>query len=183
MQESVTMLLSRASGGDRDAFDQLVPLVYTELHRMAQGYLRREQPDHTLQPTALVHEAYLKLVDYDGQQYKDTAHFYAIAANVMRRILVDHARMRNAAKRGSSVEIPWNDALDFSPECASIVVALNDALDGLALTDEKKARLIEMRFFGGMTAEQIAEREGIPVYTARRELRIAQAWLRREMGA
>jgi len=180
--ESITVLLSRVSGGDRDAFDHLIPLVYQELHRIADGYLRRESQNHTLQPTALIHEAYLRLVE-SGVDYQNRSHFFGVAARVMRQILVDHARARHAAKRGAGVKIPLEPRFDFAPERDGIVMALDDALNTLAREDAGKARLVEMRFFGGMTAEEIAECVGTPVHIVRRELRAAQAWLRREMDA
>jgi len=181
--ESITILLSRVNGGDRDAFDELVPLVYHELHRIADGYLRRESQSHTLQPTALVHEVYLRLADYGGNDYESRRHFYAIAAQVMRRILVDHARARYAAKRGAGVKVPMEREHDIARERDRIVICLHDALNALAMEDDVKARLVEMRFFGGMTAEEIAECVSTPVHIVRRELRSAQVWLRREIEA
>jgi RNA polymerase sigma factor (TIGR02999 family) len=180
--ESITALLCRINGGDREAFDHLVPLVYQELHRIARGYLRREPHYHTLQPTALIHEAYLRLADYPGADYQNRKHFFAIAATVMRRILVDHARARSAAKRGAGVTAALEEGSDFGPEQDRIVVSLDDALDALASQDRGKARLVEMRFFGGMTAEEIADCVSRPVHIVRRELRSAQIWLRREIG-
>jgi RNA polymerase sigma factor (TIGR02999 family) len=181
--ESVTTLLSRVNGGEQGAFDLLVPLVYHELHRIAEGYLRRESQNHTLQPTALVNEAYLRLVDYSGTGYESRTHFYAIAARVMRQILVDHARARHAAKRGAAVKITLDERLDLAAERDKIVIALDDALSTLASEDDEKARMVEMRFFGGLTAGEIAECTGAPLHIVRRELRSAQAWLRREIEA
>jgi RNA polymerase sigma factor (TIGR02999 family) len=181
--ESVTTLLARVNGGEHGAFDLLVPLVYQELHRIAEGYLRRESQNHTLQPTALVNEAYLRLVDYSGTSYENRTHFYAIAARVMRQILVDHARARHAAKRGAAVKLPLDERLDLAAERDKIVIALDDALNTLASEDDEKARMVEMRFFGGMTAGEIAESMGAPLHIVRRELRTAQAWLRREIEA
>lgn len=180
---SITALLSRASAGDGEAFNRLMPLVYRELHRMAERSLRRETRNNTLQPTALVHEAYLRLVDYKGADYRDRMHFFAIAARVMRQILVDHARARHTAKRGGAVKVELDHKIDCAPEPDQIVIALDDALQALAFEDDKKARFVEMRFFGGMTAEEIAQYTAMSVHTVRHELRIAQAWLRREMGA
>jgi len=181
--ESITTLLCRLNGGDRHAFNDLVPLVYQELHRIAEGYLRRESHNHTLQPTALIHEAYLRLADYEGIDYQNRKHFFAVAARVMRRILVDHARARYAAKRGSGLTV----ALDRDVECAAerdaIVISLDDALTALASEDERRARLVEMRFFAGLTAEEIARCIEMPVHLVRRELRSAQLWLRREIEA
>jgi RNA polymerase sigma factor (TIGR02999 family) len=179
--DSITVLLSRVNGGDREAFDHLVPLVYHELHRIAEGYLRRESQHHTLQPTALIHEAYLKLVEYGGSDYQNRKHFFAIAARVMRRILVDHARARYAAKRGADVTVALDNNSDYAPERDKIVICLDDALEALAGQDDAKARLVEMRFFGGMTAEEISDCVAMPVHVVRRELRTAQIWLRQEI--
>jgi RNA polymerase sigma-70 factor (ECF subfamily) len=179
--ESVTLLLSRMGRGDRGAFDRLVPLVYQELHRIAEAYLRRELNNHTLQPTALINEAYLRLAIRGAPDYENRTHFYAVAARVMRQILVDHARSRRAAKRGSELKVALDERFDFAPERDRIVIALDDALEVLAGEDDRKARLVEMRFFAGMTAEEIAECLGTQVHIVRRELRVAQAWLRREM--
>lgn len=178
---SITTLLSRVNQGDRGAFNDLVPLVYQELHRIAEGYLRRESQNHTLQPTALIHEAYLRLADYDGIDYQSRKHFFAVAAQVMRRILVDHARARYAAKRGSGMTVALEWGADFAPERDAVVIALDDALNALAKTDQEKARLVEMRFFAGLTAEEIAQCMATPVHTVRRDLRNAQVWLRKAM--
>jgi RNA polymerase sigma factor (TIGR02999 family) len=176
----ITALLSRLNRGDRGAFDDLVPLVYEELRRIAQAYLRREATDHTLQPTALIHEAYLRLVD-NGTDYESRKHFFAIAARVMRQILVDHARARYAAKRGAVLTVPLEPGCDYAPERDRILICLDDALETLATEDTRKASLVELRFFGGMTAEEIAECEAIPVHIVRRELRNAQIRLRQEI--
>jgi RNA polymerase sigma-70 factor, ECF subfamily len=181
--ESITLLLARVNNGDRKALDHLVPLVYQELHRIAEGYLRRESQNHTLQPTALIHEAYLRLAEYGGADYQNRKHFFAVAARVMRQILVDYARGRQAAKRGAGLTVPLGPGSDFAPERDRIVISLDDALNALATEDDEKARLVELRFFGGMTAEEIAECVETPVHIVRRELRSAQAWLRREIEA
>jgi RNA polymerase sigma factor (TIGR02999 family) len=180
---SITQLLSRAGGGDRDAFNNLVPLVYDELHSIAEAYLRRELGNRTLQPTALINEAYLRLAHSGCSAYENRAHFFGVAARVMRQILVDHARSRKAGKRGDGLKVPLHPGLDFAPERDRIVIALDDALNLLAGEDERKAALVEMRFFAGMSANEIAECTGTPVHTVRRELRMAQAWLRREIEA
>ena len=177
---TITTLLSRFSLGDRDAFDDLVPLVYEELHRIAQAYLRRESKSYTLQPTALIHEAYMRLAE-SQTDYENRQHFFGIVARVMRQILVDHARGRAAAKRGAAVTIALDQSHDFAPEREHILLSLDDALNTLALEDERKARLVEMRFFGGMTAEEIAHCVGSPVHVVRRELRRAQIRLRQEI--
>ena len=180
-RESITGLLSRLSDGDRAAFDRLIPLVYQELHGIAEGYVRRESDNHTLQPTALIHEAYLRLVDSRGAGYQNRTHFFGVAARVMRQILVDHARARQAAKRGPALRVAFEPRFDFAPERDRIVMALDDALSTLSRDNGGKARLVELRFFGGMTAEEIAECLGTPIHIVRRELRAALAWLRREI--
>ena len=177
--DSITGLLAQMGSGDAEAFDRLIPLVYRELHRIADAYLRRERPGHTLQPTALIHEAYLRLVGYEGTDFQNRTHFFAVAARVMRQILVDHARARQAEKRGPAGKVVLRETLDFAPERERIVVALDDALQALAKDEPRKARLVEMRFFGGMTHEDIALHEQMPVHTVKRELKIAQSWLRR----
>ena len=182
-RESITTLLSRLNGGDQGAFNDLMPLVYHELHRIAEAYLRRESHDHTLQPTALIHEAYLRLAQYDGADYQSRKHFYAVAARVMRRILVDHARARYAAKRGAAMTVALERDADVATERDAVVISLDDALTALAGADEAKARLVEMRFFAGLTVEEIANCMGTPVHIVRRDLRSAQVWLRQEMGA
>jgi len=181
-QESITVLLSRVNRGDQEAFDRLVPFVYQELHRIAEGYLRRESQNHTLQPTALIHEAYLRLAGSEAVDFQSRKHFFAVAARVMRRILVDHARARYAAKRGADRVVALDPGSDLAPERDRIVIALHDALNALSREDDLKARLVEMRFFGGMTAGEIPECIGKPVHVVRRELRSAQEWLQQEIG-
>jgi RNA polymerase sigma factor (TIGR02999 family) len=182
MQASVTSLIARLREGDRSALDQLMPLVYSELHKIASGYLKDEARPHTLQATALVHEAYIRLLGADHPDYANRAHFFGVAANLMRQILVDHARARQAAKRGGgTVSLVIDDRLDGGPPRESTVVVLDDALNALARTDENKARLVELRFFGGMTAEEIAEFLPDSVHRVRREMRLAIAWLHREV--
>ena len=181
--ESITVLLSRLRSGDHEAFDDLIPLVYEELHRLAEAYLRRESQNRTLQPTALIHEAYLRLVQYGNPAYENRSHFFGVAARVMRQVLVDHARARQAGKRGPAVKVALHPRLDVAPEQDRVVIALDDALNTLAIEDETQARLVEMRFFAGMTALEIAECTETPVHIVRRKLRIAQAWLRREIEA
>jgi RNA polymerase sigma factor (TIGR02999 family) len=181
--DSITLLLSRVNSGDRNAFNDLVPLVYQELHRIAQGYLRRESQNHTLQPTALIHEAYLRLAEYTGVLYESRKHFFAVVARVMRRILVDHARARHAAKRGAGATVALDRNADFAAERDDIIISLDDALNALAGEDEAKARLVEMRFFAGLTADEIAQHTEMPVHVVRRDLRNAQIWLRQEIQA
>jgi RNA polymerase sigma-70 factor, ECF subfamily len=177
-----TELLKDLQSGNKDVLDQVLPLVYAELRRMADGYLRQERDGHTLQPTALVHEAYLRLIGQHQPNYQSRAHFCGVAAQVMRQILVDHARRRNAAKRGGGeAKLPLNEDLDYTEERGSELVALDDALFALAAEDPQKARLVELRFFGGLTAEESSEVTGLPAQTIYRELRVAQAWLQREL--
>src|SRR5215472_12772206 len=166
---AITTLLIRVNRGERDAYDDLVPLVYQELHRIAQAYLRREARNLTLQPTALIHEAYLRLVD-NGIDYRCRQHFFGIAARVMRQVLVDHARARQATKRGAAVTVALDSGMDFVPDRDRTLIRLDDALNSLAKEDEQKARLVEMRFFGGMTAEEISRCVDLPVHVVRREL-------------
>ena len=181
-EEPVTILLRQFSAGDQQALDRLVPLVYAELRKLAASYLRNERLGHTLQPTALVHEVYVRLVKQDQPDYQSRCHFMGVAAQVMRQILIDHARTRNAAKRGSgAVKVSIEDSGDIPVDRPSMLLAVDDALQELARKDPAKARLIEMRFFGGLTAEESAEATGMPVAEVRRHLRVAQAWLQREL--
>jgi RNA polymerase sigma factor (TIGR02999 family) len=179
--ESVTVLLNELSGGNKDAFDKLLPLVYQELRRLADGYLRRERGTHTLQPTALVHEAYLRLVGEDIA-WENRAHFFGIAARTMRQILVDYARAHKAQKRGAGgAKLVLDEAIDFSEERASELVALDDALRSFAKFDSTKARLVELRYFGGFSIEETAKIMNISVPTAVRYWRSARAWLSHEI--
>ena len=178
--QEVTRLLLEWSNGDRAAFDRLVPVVYDELRRLATRYLRRERPGHTLQTTALVHEAYTRLVDYKRMRWQDRAHFFAVAAQVMRRILVERARSRHAAKRGDGmVKISLAQAETTATETAADILALDEALKELAAQDLRKSQLIELRFFGGLTIEETAEVMGLSPTTVQREWRAARAWLYR----
>lgn len=182
-QSDITKLLIDLSDGKREALDKLIPLVYGELRRMAARYLRREADFHTLQTTALVHEAYLKLVDQRKMRWQNRSHFFAIAAQSMRRILVDHARNRLAAKRGGSDQkIALDDgAIDISEERASSLVALDEALERFAEIDPQKCRIVELRFFGGLSIEETAESLGISTATVIRQWRMAKAWLYKEV--
>ncbi len=180
--QPVTLLIQEFARGDKGALDRLVPLLYPELRKLAGGYLRNERPGHTLQPTALVHEAYARLVKQDQPDYRSRTHFMLVAAQVMRQILVDHARTRDAGKRGGGAhKVPLDQALAVAAERPSMMIAIDDALSELARMDPLKCRLIEMRFFGGMTAEDSAEALDMPVTEVRRHLRVAQAWLQREL--
>jgi len=179
----VTQLLQSWTGGDKDALGELVPLVYRELRRLAAGYIRRERSDHTLQPTALVHEAYLRLVDQTHVQGANRAQFFAIAANLMRQILVNHAIHRKAAKRGGGNKIPLSESMDAAQPRGPDLVALDDALKMLTARDPRQGRIVELRFFGGLTEAEIADILGVSVVTVKRDWRIAKAVLSRELGA
>jgi RNA polymerase sigma-70 factor, ECF subfamily len=179
----VTQLLRDWRQGDQAALNQLMPVVYEELRRLGASWLRRERPGHTLQPTALIHEAYLRLIDQDPPEWESRTHFFGIASRLMRQILIEHARRRATAKRGGEQEkVSLDEALVYGPERASQLVALDEALSGLAAIDERKCRIVEMRYFGGLTTEEIAQQMNISVATVGREVRVAEAWLNREMG-
>lgn len=178
----VTQLLLKWSDGDQEALDQLMPLVYTELRRLADRYLRRERPGHTLQATALVHEAYVQLIDQRNVRWQNRAHFFGIAANLMRQILVQYARSHRAAKRGGSgYKLSLDEAAGVSREPDMDLVALDDALNTLAAIDPQQSRIVELRFFGGLTIEETAQVLGISPATVKREWTVAKAWLRSEM--
>jgi RNA polymerase sigma-70 factor (ECF subfamily) len=179
----VTQLLLKWGEGDDGARDQLMPLLYGELRRLAQSYLRRDRPGHILQPTALVNEAYLRLADQSKLECRDRTHFFGIASHVMRQILVDHFRSSNAAKRGAgSANLPLDEMQVAAPARESDILALDDALMELAKLDERKSRLIELKFFGGLTIEESADLLGISTATVGRELRLAIAWAHRYMS-
>ena len=181
--EGITQLLIRWKGGDQAALEQLMPLVYSELRRLAANYLRREREGHTLQPTALVNEAYLKLVDQRNPKWQNRAHFYGIAAQVMRRILVDHARMRDAEKRGGAnqhrLSITSAEAISTKPNFD--VLALHEALEELTAMDPQQGKIVELKFFGGLSIEEVAEVLGIGHATVERDWKMARAWLRRKL--
>ena len=178
----VTQMLIDWGRGDPSAQDRLMPLVYDELHRLAERYLRRERPDHTLQATALVHEAYLRLVDQTQAHWQDRAHFIGIAACLMRQILVQHARAHQAAKRGhGGRKLSLDEAAGWSDEHPLDLVALDDALRTLATLDPEKSRIVELRFFGGLTVEETAEVLGLSPRTVHRAWDLTKAWLRREL--
>ncbi len=179
----VTGLLAQWRAGDADAVDRLLPLVYEELRRLSARYLRRERQSHTLQPTALVHEAYLRLVGKDHPQWRDRVHFFAVAAQQMRRILVDHARAHGAAKRGGDATVvTLDETLVYDRDRASDLVALDEALVALAEIDERKARIIELRYFAGLTLQEAAEVLGVSTATVNNESRFARAWLHRRLA-
>lgn len=178
----ITPLLMNWRQGDEQALGELLPIVYQELRKIADSYLRRERSDHTLQPTALINEAYLRLVDQSLPQWQNRAHFYGVAAQLMRQILVEHARAQMAQKRGGGAEqIELEDALNYAPEKAAELVALDDALTELSSFDERKSRLIELRYFGGLSVEETAHVMNISTATVTREQRLAQAWLRQSL--
>jgi RNA polymerase sigma-70 factor, ECF subfamily len=180
--QGITQLLERWGQGDEEALDQLMPLVYDELHRLAGAYLRRERGEHTLQPTALVNEAYLKLVHQRNIRWQNRAQFFGVAAQLMRRILVDHARANHAAKRGGDrVNVSLKNIGAFGTQPAADVLALHDVLNRLAEIDPDQSRIVELRFFGGLTIEEAAEVMHVSHSTVEREWKIAKAWLKREL--
>jgi RNA polymerase sigma factor (TIGR02999 family) len=180
----VTRLLSDWSNGDRRALDELLPLVYEELRHLANAYLRRERDGHTLQSTALVHEAFLRLVNQHEVQWQGRAHFFGIAAQMIRRILVDHARAQGAAKRGAgAVRLELGEALAVAQQRDLDLIALDDALERLAIMDERQSRIVELRFFAGLSVEDTADVLGISTATVKREWSSARAWLFREVAA
>ena len=180
-QGNVTNLLLEWGNGDSSALERLTPIIYHELLRLARARLSRENRDCTLQPTALVHECYLRLADQTRLQWQNRAHFYAVAANTMRRVLIDQARKRKSLKRGQGVRVTLQTGMDVARERGPDVLALDEALQRLAGLDARKGRVIELKFFGGMTSEEIGQVLGISVATVGRELRLGQAWLRREI--
>ncbi len=179
----ITQRLRECSGGKREALDKLMPLVYTELHRQAARYLRRESQGHTLQTTALIHETYLKLIDQRDVEWQNRAHFFAIAAQAMRRIMVDYARTKRREKRGGGDEkLPLEAAMSVAADESSVdLIALDEALTRLSEIDEQQARLVELRYFSGLSLEETAEALHISRATAAREWNVARAWLRSEL--
>ena len=181
-EEEIGLLLQSWSNGDQGALEKLTPIVYDELRRLARHYMRGEREEITLQTTALVNEAYLRLVNYKRMRFKDRAHFFAISAQLMRRILVDHARRRNL-KRGAGIEhIPLDEVATLGPEREVDLTVLDDALHALARFDSRKARVVELRFFAGLSAEETAAVLNISPITVMRDWNAARAWLYREMG-
>ena len=181
--EEVTKLLIEWNRGNDSAKDVLVPLLYDELRRLAESYLRKERSAATLQPTALVHEAYLRLIAHNLPDWQSRSHFFGVAANLMRQILVDHARRQKSIKRGGGApKASLDEALDFAPEKSANIIALDDALNSLAAVDERKCRIIELRFFGGFTIEETARALGLSIGTIGKEQRMAEAWLHREVS-
>ena len=181
--EQVTQLLVDWGNGDKAALDKLIPLVYDELRRLARYYMRRERAGHTLQTTALVNEAYMRLVDQRAVRWQNRAHFFAIAAQFMRRILVDRARKRHNSKRGGDVrKVSLDQAAVVSQERAADLIALDDALTNLEAIDQRKSKVVELRFFGGLNIEETAEVMAISPATVQREWSMAKAWLYREIS-
>jgi RNA polymerase sigma factor (TIGR02999 family) len=179
----VTLLLKQLSNGNQDVLSELIPLVYDELRRLAAYHLRRERSNHTLQTTALVHEAYLRLVDQRHVDWKNRSHFFGVAAHLMRRILLMHARRIHAAKRGGrAARISLDEAVVFTREHSSELIFLDELLTRLAALDPQQARVVEFRFFGGLSVEETAELIGISTATVKRDWAMAKAWLAREMG-
>jgi RNA polymerase sigma factor (TIGR02999 family) len=177
----VTELLVRWKAGDQEALEALVPLVYEELRNIARYHLQRERPGHTLQSAALVHEAYMRLLDQRPFATQNRAHFLAVASRLMRQILVDYARSHGAAKRGADRRVELDASLILPQEKSTDLVALDDALNGLAALDEQQGRIVEMRFFGGLATEEIADVLGISESTVKRDWNVAKAWLTRQM--
>jgi len=182
-KNEVTQLLLQWSDGDKAALDKLMPLVYRELRRLASHYMRRERPAHTLQASALVNEVYLRLVDYRRMEWQNRAHFFAVAAQAMRRILVEHARSRQYAKRGGTAQrISLDDVAVLTHQQAAELVALDEALTTLEALDARKGRIVELRYIGGLSIEETAEILGISTATVERDWRSAKAWLYRAIS-
>ena len=177
----VSGLLRAWSDGDRAALDRLTPIVYDELRRLARRYMRGERPGHSLQTTALVNEAYMRLVDYKRMQWQNRAHFFAVSSQLMRRILVDHARRRNLKRGGDVPHISFEDTAEVGNDRAADLVAVDDALDALARVDPRKVQVVEMRFFGGLSVEETAQVLKISPVTVMRDWSTAKAWLYREL--
>ena len=176
----VTLLLAEWAKGNQKALDDLTPLVYRELRHLAASYLRKERQGHTLQPTALVHEAYVRLVDQTNPTWQSRSHFFGVAARLMRQILVDHARRKQAGKR-AGIKVPFDEAVSFRRERSRDLVALDSALTELEKIDPRKCKAVELRYFGGLSMEEIAHTLEVSEITVRRDLRMAEAWLRQEM--
>jgi RNA polymerase sigma factor (TIGR02999 family) len=180
--QDVTELLLDWSNGNQAALDKLMPLVYQELHRLAHQYMARERPEHTLQTSALLNEAYLRLVDQKNVRWQNRAQFFGIAAKLMRQILVDHAKQRHRAKRGGHArQIPLDEAVIVSPDRTAEMMALDEALESLATVDQRKSQILELRFFGGLSIEETAEVLGVSPGTVMRDWTLAKAWLQIEM--
>lgn len=180
--QDISVILKEWSSGNREIADEILPLVYHELRKLAAQYLRKERPDHTLQPTALVHEAYLKLVDISEVNWQDRMHFFAVSSQIMRNILVDHARARLSEKRGGGIQkIELDEAISFSNSSSVNLIELDDALKHLAEFDEQQCKIVELRFFGGLTIEEIARVLNISPATVKRDWVMAKAWLHKTL--
>ena len=181
-QTDATELLVAWSEGDRTALEELTPMVHAELRRLAHQYMRRERPGHTLQTSALVNEAYLRLIDWKNVRWQNRAHFFGVSAQLMRRILVDYARERQYLKRGGgALQVSVSEAKDFSVELGSDLVALDEALTALAKMDRRKEQVVELRFFGGLSVKEVAEVLKVSAETVMRDWRLAKVWLLREL--
>jgi RNA polymerase sigma factor (TIGR02999 family) len=178
----VSVLLRAWNGGDQSALEKLTPIVYSELHRLARRYMRRERPGHSLQATALVNEAYMRLVGYTRMRWQDRAHFFAVAAQVMRRILVEHARRHNLKRGGDVPHVSLDEAVLVGVDDDVDLVALDDAMTALARLDPRQAQVVELRFFGGLGVDETAEVLGVSPVTVKRDWRAAKAWLYRELA-
>jgi|SRR5579862_5810403 len=182
--DEITRFLQLWSEGDESALEKLTPLVYRELYRLASGYMRREQPEHTLQATALVNEAYLRLIDWKNVQWKNRGHFLGVAAQVMRRVLVDYARARRYDKRGGGARpVSLDEAPPVAEDRVGLLVDVDEALNRLAAIDPRRAKVVELRYFGGLTVEETAEVLQVSTITVIRNWNFAKAWLLRELGA
>ena len=177
---AVTLLLAEWAKGNQQALDDLTPLVYRELRLLAARHLRKEHQGHTLQPTALVHEAYVRLVDQSNPAWQSRSHFFGVAARLMRQILVDHARRKHAGKR-AGIKVPLDEAVSFQPERGRDLLALDTSLNSLGKIDPRKCKAVELRYFGGLSMEEIAQTLDVSTITVRRDLRMAEAWLHQEM--
>jgi RNA polymerase sigma-70 factor (ECF subfamily) len=176
----LTFLLAEWAKGNQQALDDLTPLVYRELRQLAASYLRKERQSHTLQPTALVHEAYVRLVNQSNPTWESRSHFFGVAARLMRQILVDHARKKHAGKR-AGIKVSLDEAVSFQRERSRDLIALDSGLDALEKIDPRKCKAVELRYFGGLSMDEVAQALDVSPITVRRDLRMAEAWLNREM--
>ena len=180
--DDISALLRAWSDGDQSALERLTPIVYDELHRLARNYMKGERPGHSLQTAALVNEAYMRLVDYERMQWQNRAHFFAVSAQLMRRILVDHARRHNLKRGGGVQHVSLDEAAVVGGDQETDMVGLDDAMNALARIDPRKVQVVEMRFFGGLSVEETAEVLKVSTVTVKRDWRAARAWLYRELG-